>query len=135
MTFDHWENDILSLPLKKGAAQFAKELTASGFEQVQVAAIVYMVAERALSVGDPMRVAKNGMFNHSVLTACSRSIAACTAWRASNIWRLDSWEGGFLGSLLSLFISSRICGVRFCKLAMCFSHVSFLLAHAKRSVR
>ena len=43
--------------------------------------------------------------------------------------------GGFCGSWISFDILSKTCGVRFCKLAMCFSHANFFLAQTKRSVK
>lgn len=58
--FDYGENDALLLPFKKCGAQCPEEFAASGLQQVRVATIVYMVAERALSVSDSMRMAEHG---------------------------------------------------------------------------
>src|SRR6266436_212417 len=57
--FNDGENDPLLLPFKECAAQFPEEFPAGGFEQIEVTRIVYMVAEGAFAIGDPMRVAED----------------------------------------------------------------------------
>ena len=58
--FDDREDGILLLPLEKGAAEMAEEFTARGLQQVEVAAIIDMVADSAFGVSDAVLVAKNG---------------------------------------------------------------------------
>lgn len=64
-----------------------------------------------------------------------RSIVAWTAWSASKIWVRDSLLGGLTGSFRKLVMRSSNSGVRFCKLAICFSQASFRLAQSSKTVR
>ena len=57
--FDDGEDCLLLLPVQTGRPEVAKKLPSRFFQQVEVAAIIDMVAYRALSVGDPMLMPKN----------------------------------------------------------------------------
>src|SRR5882672_3838387 len=89
--FNDWENDILLLPFEKCDAQFPEELAARGLQQIQVAPIVYMVPERALSVGDPMRIAENG---HAITQSLPFAAARSRLGRPGGLPTFGRWIPG-----------------------------------------
>jgi len=58
--FDDREDRILFLPFEQRAAELAEEFTARSLQQVEIAAIIDMVADSAFSVSDTVLVAENG---------------------------------------------------------------------------
>jgi hypothetical protein len=54
--FDYWKSDAALLPLQERRAPAAEKLSARGFEQFQVAAVVDVIAEGAICVSDAVRV-------------------------------------------------------------------------------
>ena len=56
---DDWKKDVLLLPMQERRAQMAEELAARFFQDIQVAGVVDMIAQRALRVSYAMRIQKN----------------------------------------------------------------------------
>ena len=60
--FHDGENCILFLPMQESRAQMPEELAPSGFEQIEVARIIDVIAYSAFGVGYAMGVLENGHF-------------------------------------------------------------------------
>ena len=67
--FDYGEDGILVLPLEKTSSELAKEFSASGFEDVEVARVIDMIADSTLGIGDAMGV----LMDHWREGACNLS--------------------------------------------------------------
>jgi len=52
VTFQHGKNRVLPLPFKERSAQAAEEFAAGGFEDFEVAGVIDVVADGAISVGN-----------------------------------------------------------------------------------
>jgi hypothetical protein len=59
MAFYYRKNRVAFLPLKKCRAEAAKEFATSGFEQIEVAAIIDVIADGAFGVGNAMLMSEN----------------------------------------------------------------------------
>ena len=60
MAFDHRKNRVLFLQLEQRRAEFTEKLSAGGFEQIEVARVLNVVAEGAFGVSHAMDVPENG---------------------------------------------------------------------------
>jgi hypothetical protein len=60
MAFNDWENDITLLPINKRLAQVAEKLATRDLQDIKVASIINMVADRAVGIGDTLLMTKGG---------------------------------------------------------------------------
>ena len=73
--FDDGKGDLALLPLEKSGAEVTEEFAAGGFEEVEVAGVVEVVADGAFGVGDAMGVLK-GRRAHGEILAGRREVSS-----------------------------------------------------------
>ncbi|MDB6019747.1 MAG: hypothetical protein JWR19_4236 [Pedosphaera sp.] len=90
-TFDDGENGVLVLPVEKGGAEVAEEFAAGGFEEVEVAGVVYMVANGAVGVTDAVLVVKLVGVHGGILWGEARRGKVLVLPHGSSRARGDEW--------------------------------------------